>query len=325
MQRPIDTTPLYDLIDDFRSDCTLGRVLNGCMDRTIALHMEKYRAGHAAAPLPRGVSKYVKTAIDFDACHVLDFGYLFNVGSDKALVETEVAAIKDSILNHGISLAYPKMLLVERTEYVTSRLFVTYVYEKNNLIAMEYYTKDRDEKYWVKVGHIENVQVEADGVMSHQVKGWGIMVPRHAMPAGDGSPINHYVRMSVTLLAMLMRRGDDVDETIVYRDRSKPLKGFQKKDVQSVSIIRLHKRQLIPNLVDEAKAIVVRTVTPHDRGGTVAHRIKDATCEHVWREEYRDANRWRNRCSRCDSCEFWRGDAKVKGGAQAMVLHTVVP
>ena len=318
----IDETPLYDLIDDFRKDCMLARVLNGCMDAAIAQRLQ------AGLSLPPGVSRYAKNvAIDFDACHVLDFGYLFNVGSGKpdTLAETEVAAIKEHILDHGISLAYPKMLLVERTSVAERRLFITSVYEKNGQITVEYYCKDRDEKHWIKVGHLENVSVESAGVMAFNLKAWGIMVPRDAMPQDDGSPINHWLRMTVTLLAMLMRRGDDVEQVFVERNRDRPLKGIQRRNVQSVSIIRLNKPKLIPNLVDEAEATEVRTVRPHDRAGTVSHRIKSLTCEHAWVEEYRDINRWRNRCPKCDSCEFWRSDTKVKGGAQTISFHTVVP
>ena len=125
--RPIDETPLYTLVDEFRKDCMGARVLNGCMDTEIG------------RPLPRGVSKYAKTAIDFNACHVLDFGYLFNVGSGKpdTLAETEVMAIKEHVLRHGVSLAYPKMLLVERTSWVDSRIFITYVYETNDSVTVE--------------------------------------------------------------------------------------------------------------------------------------------------------------------------------------------
>ena len=158
--------------------------------------------------------------------------------------------------------------------------------------------------------------------MAFKIKAWGILVPEHAMPPDDRNPVNHYLRMTITLLAMLMRRGDDVEQVMV--ERSHKIKG-QRQDVRSASIIRLNKRKLIPNIVDEAQATIVRTVSPHDRAGTVSHRIKNLTCQHVWVEEYRDANRWRNRCPNCDSCEFWRSDAKVKGGAQAITLHTVVP
>ena len=318
--RQIDTLPLYDLIDDFRKDCALAKVLDASLDATST---ERILAGGSVRV------RDVNPNIDFDACHVLDFGYLFNVGATQenvgAFTEEEVLKIKEPIIRHGVSLAYPKMLLVERTSYTESRLFITHVYEKNGRVSLEYYYKDDTLKHWAKFGALENLTLEAGGVMQFSLKGWGLGIPRHAMPEGDDNPANHYVRMTVTLLGMLMRRGDDVEQVYVQRNRDKPLKGIQKRNVQSVSVIRLHKLQLIPNLVDEAEATVVRSVTPHDRGGTVAHRIKDATCQHVWREEYRDANRWRNRCSKCDSCEFWRGEAKVKGGAQAITLHTVVP
>ena len=319
--KQIDTTPLYDLVDDFRSDCALARVIDGCLDKTM---LERWRTSGDT----RGIGKRIKPTIDFDGCHVLDFGYMFNVGADNhpdVFTEEEVQKIKEPVIRHGVSLAFPKMLLVERTSYTESRLFLTYVYEKNDKVALEYYYKDGTLKHWAKFGHVEDMTMEAGGVMQHTLKGWGLGVPDLAMPEADQNPANHYVRMTITLLAMLMRRGDDVEQVYVERSHTKPLKGFQKKSVQSVSVIRLHKQQLIPNIVDEAEATIVRTVTPHDRGGTVAHRIKDASCQHVWREEYRDANRWRNRCPKCDSCEFWRGEAKVKGGAQAITLHTVVP
>jgi hypothetical protein len=295
----LDAMPLHDVIDDFRRECGTAQVLD--------IHGAR-----------------CKPEIDFDHCHALDFGYLFNTDSGKpeTLTEDEALALKQPVIDHGISLAYPRMLLVERTCVQRRNLFITYVYGRNDATTMKYYIKDENIKHWVKVGHVENIHVADDGHMAMIVKEWGIGVPRDGMPQEDSNPVNHFVRMSLTLLAILMRRGDEVEQTYVARPHIAKPKGYQKKDVASVSIIKLNKIKLIKNVVDEEQSVVVdHTLRPHDRAGTISHRIKDMLCVHVWREEFRNNERWRNRCDKCDSCQFWRKQSKVHGGAGAITFH----
>jgi hypothetical protein len=308
---PIDTMPLHDLIDEFRKDCGTAQVLT-CQMLNDSMKIRR-----------------IKPQIDFDHCHVIDFGYLFNAGSGlpETLTEAEALALKQPIIEHGVSLAYPQMLLVERTRIDRSILFITYVYQNRDGIVMEYYIRDMAQKHWVKGGHVANITC-VDGVTSQDVLEWSILVPTHGMPKEDLNPINHFVRMTLTLLAILMRRGDEVEQTAVPRPPVAKPRGFQKKDVASVSIIKLNKIKLIKNVVDEHQSIVVdepsRQLRPHNRMGAISHRIKDELCVHVWTEEFRDSERWRNRCEKCDSCQFWRRHAKVHGGAEATVFHKVV-
>jgi hypothetical protein len=316
---PVDAMPLSDLIDEFRTACITAKVVDGDI------------IAQAAGLKGRGTPsiRTLKPEIDFDHCHALDFGYMFNIGGDKpeVLSDADVVVLQQTILRQGVHLPYPKMLFVERTSYGGSKLFITYVYgAPDGAINLEYYIKDAAWDNWFLAGRVDNVVVERDGLMTHTVKSWGLLTPSSGMPADDQNPVNHFVRMTVVLIGMLLRRGDDVEQVIVARDRPTGQKRHQRPGVESMSVIRLRKKTLIKNLEDEDKAVVVsRVVGPHDRAGTIAHRIKDPDCLHEWVEEYRDDTRWRNRCPKCDSCEFWRAGAKVKGGAAAITLHVVRP
>lgn len=333
----IDALPLYAIVDQFRTACATSRVMD--TTTTMAVLRRALRTGGRVRP---NTFPSFNPNLPWDELHVIDFGYMFNVGSgrDETLTDEEVGILRRPVLDHGIHLAYPHMLFVERTAAVPgipnthSAVFLTYVCEEPAGVRMQFFYHDEEDEFgWSQAGLIDRISVHHDptvpggSAIDREIQSWVMWVPSHALPEQDDNPANHYLRMAIVLIGALMRRGDEVVEVMLHRDPSKKLSAIAKKQIGGVSIIRLHKQRLMANLRDERDAVPVptgRVVTPHDRSGSEVERIRDATCEHHWVEEFRNDYRWRNRCSLCGSCMFWRRGAPVRGGAARTTLHKVM-
>ena len=304
-----DEKPIHYITDDFRRECAGGRI---------------------GFPYYNGVLQRCAPNIDFDHCHVIDFGYIVDIGGahPETLSAEEATVLKEPLFS-GAVLAYPRMLFINRISRKIPTILISHVYRKNGFIAMEYYIRDGKMNHWVKIGHVENVSTNLNGMVQINVRQWGMLVTEKDLEnvLQDEEVITH-IRTTLVLIAILMRRGDEVEQIVVPRPVVEKLKTYQKKNVASVSVIKLNKINLVKNIDDEAKAVEeeesTRTVKPHDRAGSTTRRTRDHSCEHVWVQEYRDNERWRNRCFKCDSCEFWRRTAKVHGGAEAIAHHVVV-
>ena len=155
---------------------------------------------------------------------------MFNVGSGKpeTLTPNEISLLQKPIVAHGINLAYPKMLFVERVSAVNCSpraaqyppipmLFITAVSRDKDFILFRYFMKREPIRHWVKVGTLR-VHSEMAEDFGMQVLEWGLDVPPDVMPQEDQSPFSHYARMTLILLAILMRRGDEVEQVAVKRD-----------------------------------------------------------------------------------------------------------
>ena len=135
----VDTMPIYDVVDEFRKACVTGNVIVG--ERSIG-----------------GRLRYMRPVIDWTRVHVIDFGYMFNIGSDRpeALRTEDVEILRQPVMLHGIHLAYPNMLFIERVgPPVTPMLYASYLYDTDDGLVVQYYARQRAWHQWVGLrGHL---------------------------------------------------------------------------------------------------------------------------------------------------------------------------